>query len=610
MKKFNILLAGLAVMSLAASCSSDEPEAPVVTTPVTDGSSAILKVSIKGTATGSRANSDKEEGAYDFGELSEQKVTTANFFFFDADGIYVTQADVWSDNGTDNPEANIDFKSENVLVLKGLNQKHAPKYLITVLNAGNDIASKMIVGTTTIDEFRETLTNQWNYTTTKDAEGNDLLVMSTSSYNGQGESWGCTVLSDDNLQVLNKDENEINAEDIKGLTPVQVYVERLAVKYTLDKANPIKITLTLAGEDNEQTGNFPIAAEEVYVTIDGFGIVNAADKSYLMKHLVTPNNAATWSDWNNDADYRCFWAKSLYYDQTDNTGLQSTGLAKVMANKDFAPVYSNENTKPYTALQLSEAGNRVNASLVTNVVFSATVTKDAAGTQELDLVSYNGVYYKQDQFRKYVLNRMKNSQGQAYSGLNFYKKVSDEYVVEDPKTGVVTTTGAKYVQVEPADLVKVRAKSLSSAEFTYELSNEITELYQKTDDGNAELIAGGVAAFNAQLRKMFANSNVNTDNYPVSYTGGKTYYSIPIEHLIASQNKVVENDGQFGVVRNHWYNFTVTKIMNMGEGVFDPDAIEGGDQISPDPDPQKDKYAMTCQINILSWKIATQNIEL
>ena len=83
------------------------------------------------------------------------------------------------------------------------------------------------------------------------------------------------------------------------------------------------------------------------------------------------------------------------------------------------------------------------------------------------------------------------------------------------------------------------------------------------------------------------------------------YYNIPIEHL---NNDAAENgtvpEAKYGVVRNHHYVVTIDKLEKIGKGIFD-----GNEKIVPG-DPNDDTYYVGAKINILSWKIVSQNVEL
>ena len=93
------------------------------------------------------------------------------------------------------------------------------------------------------------------------------------------------------------------------------------------------------------------------------------------------------------------------------------------------------------------------------------------------------------------------------------------------------------------------------------------------------------------------------------------FYSVPIEHLVSTnqtKNYQVEEEGNYGIVRNHWYQLNVSKVLSLGHGVFKPGDIEGDDETeeSIPYDPKTERVALAAKINILSWKIVEQDIEL
>ena len=59
-----------------------------------------------------------------------------------------------------------------------------------------------------------------------------------------------------------------------------------------------------------------------------------------------------------------------------------------------------------------------------------------------------------------------------------------------------------------------------------------------------------------------------------------------------------------GIVRNHIYKTTVTKIAGLGTPVYDPDQV-----IYPEKPEDNDHY-IAAEIDILSWRIVENNYEL
>ncbi len=89
--------------------------------------------------------------------------------------------------------------------------------------------------------------------------------------------------------------------------------------------------------------------------------------------------------------------------------------------------------------------------------------------------------------------------------------------------------------------------------------------------------------------------------YPNYFKDGLMYYHVPIEHLgTTTDDTLVE--GQYGIVRNHYYNITITSLENFGRGIADEDEV-----IVPQPDITY--YYLGANINILSWKHITQGVD-
>ncbi len=88
--------------------------------------------------------------------------------------------------------------------------------------------------------------------------------------------------------------------------------------------------------------------------------------------------------------------------------------------------------------------------------------------------------------------------------------------------------------------------------------------------------------------------------YPNYFKDGLMYYHVPIEHLgTTTGDNIVE--GQYGVVRNHWYDANITYIQSLGRGIADETEV-----IVPQKD--IDLYYLGADINILSWKMVGQDV--
>ena len=575
--KMNKLL-GLLVCTALCACSNDESGIIPNDTPnVFTGDKAYIKVRLADAGTLTRA----QEGDFEYG-TNEQSIKNASFYFYDADGVFVTQGDVWTDGSasTTTPAGNIEFASNNIVVLKGLDKKSYPRYMVTVLNKPTGF-----VHGKTLDEMQTVLADNnaegIYYPATTNNVTTNYFTMSTTSYTETNrEKHFVTEVNEGNISL----EPMTDASAIANT--VTVYVERLAAKVTLKVSDnlpkdangryPIKITV--AGENNS-AGSGDIASEDLDVELLGWKLNATAKKSFMVKNI-----DAAWMDndlgftWNRPTDRRSHWGKSFNYGFSG----YPENAAGVPANSEYLnyvdlengltalenPAYCAENTNTNTIVTANFPTG------VTSILLKAKVC-DANGNA-LDLVRYNGLLFKQDSFLEYVLNVL-----QTRNQLDvWYANGTDE-----EGNARYTQIGKEYVKLEHVGDGKVKVV------FTNEHG---TSLYAEDGSNCSDQT---ITALNDDLASASADA--------IAYNGGLMYYNIPVEHL--NNGDVAENgtipEAKYGVVRNHHYVVTIDKLEKIGRGIFD-----GNEKIVPGDDP--DAYYVGAKINILSWKIVSQNVEL
>lgn len=576
--KMKKLFFGLFACASLCACSNDESGViPDDTPKVFTGDEAYINVRLADAGSLTRA----QEGEFEYG-TNEQSVKNAFFYFYDADGVFVAQGDVWTGGNasTTNPAGNIEFTGNNVVVLKELGRKNYPKYMVAVLNKPTGFLYGNTLGemqTVLADGNAEGI----YYPSTANNVTTDYFTMSTTSYTEAGRSaYFVTEVKEENF--LPEPMTDINAI----ANTVTVYVERLAAKVTLNVSEQLvkdangryPIKATVAGEDNS-AGNDDVASEELYVELLGWRLNATAKRSYMVKNI-----DATWANgdlgftWNRPTDYRSHWGKSFNY------GLSGypDNAAGVPANSEYlnyvdlengltalgAPAYCAENTNTSAVVTADFP------SAVTSILLKAKVC-DASGNA-LDLVRYNGVLFRHDSFLEYVLSVLKaRNQHTVWYENGKDAQGNTKYI----------QIGKEYVKLENTGDGEVKAV------FTNELE---IPLYAEDGSSCSEEI---IDALNDDLAAASAGA--------VAYNGGLMYYNIPIEHL---NNDAAENgtvpEAKYGVVRNHHYVVTIDKLEKIGKGIFD-----GNEKIVPG-DPNDDTYYVGAKINILSWKIVSQNVEL
>ena len=87
------------------------------------------------------------------------------------------------------------------------------------------------------------------------------------------------------------------------------------------------------------------------------------------------------------------------------------------------------------------------------------------------------------------------------------------------------------------------------------------------------------------------------------WSSGQAYYYTDIKHLNDFLG-VDDTDGKYGIVRNHIYDIAINSVSGLGTPVLDPEEV-----IVPQK-PTNDETYLGARINILSWRVVKQNIDL
>ncbi len=641
MNKLNKLFAGFAAVAMLAACSNDEPTPAPNPGEKPSGDIAYLAVTISAPETGSRATTDGDYVESDAVE-KEHKVTDVQFFFFDARGGYTGLRAASSDSqfvpadndGTNAGNGNIEYiGKENIVVLEGLKGNDYPEYVITVLNAPDFRALPTMQETA--DALDIYAAQQVVDNVVKSSP--DKFVMTTSSFFGDVKV-GEDVRHDDTYYYATKlvtSDFKLTREDAATTnSPVDIYVERLAAKVQVgfakngeDPAHPgyYKIETTLAGGGNVTEDGDNVADVALWVKVKGWTLNALAENSYMSKKLDADwksDASPLWKDWNKTADWRSFWAKSHTYTENPTLfyaspmqmikGLKAAGFTA----EDATTYYCYENTnstsifEPVANGSLTLNGTKVGVNMgkVTHaIIYTQIVTFDKDGNEVVpSLVQYRGLLYLEDSYKAMILNNIK-AQDTNTEKLNFWKVT----------TGTANQDGAQYAQVSDKDLDVVRAYDKTGttlSEITVVVSTK-EPLYSRTwkEAVGTEGEEGYVAAHyeyspvETSVLEALVAAQQTGDNKAIGADEGEAIYKVPIEHLAATSTQKNAVEGYYGVVRNHWYQLTINNFKKVGYLLFDPDTDET--KIIPGG-PEDPLYYVGAKINILSWKVVNQNVEL
>ena len=627
-----------------------------------DGDKAYVVVSIKSADNLSgRATSD----GLSLGTASENEIKTANFYFYSAEGTYVAEGEPTVEkDGTYSPSEgdNIKLKSKTVVVLNKLTEKGSPKYVLVVLNKPTALS---LTGKTIAEAQKEILGAKDYSDVAEDAnvtavlgEGNDAkkyFIMSNSTYKGgdavDGTGFFATYIEPGQFRAEPYTKTEVAAIT----DPVEIYVERLAAKVQLTLAENATETLTNVkgtfvklNEINtvENSEALSGTSKQYYAKIVGWNLNATNKRTYLMKN-VPAWTSTVFTGWSDETNKRSYWGHSWNYGLTSLTYPKSFSATNDTKNQDGAtdkgtttatnypldytkwselstdlgtdsPLYCAENTNTKKIL---EATNFHSAT--TEILLAAQIV-DASGN-EVELFRYDNMLYDRENYLKRLFDKVaglttnklnvykKTVEGEGETAKDVYTMVSSGDVKEtlmNEGDGRVSVTFAFELAEGENDLTGTYSYRGENGEWTDFVAIEANEKNGKEAKTVKEQVEESLNASFATLFEYEKDVDNTAHLLAEHYNKGMMYYNIPIEHLKDGDktpytNGVIDvEEAEYGVVRNHWYQVSISKIENLGSAVHDAE-----EDIIPSKD-ENVLYYVAARINILSWKIVNQSVDL
>ena len=591
--RFKYFATAIAAITLAG-CSNNDDVPAGNNQPDANKAQAYLKVKINQTGgSGVSRGSVPTDNEFEQATADEYNISSAKFYFYDANGNYVTDGNLTKQEiggSEEKTDTKLDFKSNAVVVLKNTGKGY-PKYMVTVLNAPESFNAEK--KSLTELEKMLALAADGKVWTEKDNKCENF-IMSTSSYLESGsrtvanKTYFVTEIEDRNYQSSESDaQNTANA--------VQVYVERLAAKVSFNisdekftKENTKEVdnesnkrtiykleTVTVAEDKKEEDTGTNNISKQLYADILGWGLTNTAKNSYMMMNLGEKWTATVpFTGWQpSTTEYRSYWGMSTLYNETT---INDKNLNRSSWLDADTPINSNTNYN-YCAEHTYKTLTKDNLPKdATSVLIKAQLVDEDG--QPVEYIRYNGLLWT---YERFVENMCQTA--------GVYKKVGDEYTVLSPKDEAV----CKFEHLGQGAIKLVISLNNSTTE------NEIT-LYDKN---GTEITAESLTLINSTLESLVTPQEGSSNTKAIAYENGMMYYTIPIEHLYNDNDKDKIVEGEYGVVRNHYYKLTLTALSKIGHGVYKENEV-----IIPEPDP--DYYYVGAQINVLSWHVVEQDVEL
>ncbi len=564
--KIKNLMIGMAACAALTSCTSDGSDDPG---PDPNAGTGKSYVSFRIVSANGGGRADE----YNTGTAEESKVNAAAFFFYDEEGNFAVQGITLSsiDPAAQSPVGSVSHIGSVQVILQN-ESGYVPAQVLAVLNMPEGLSENDFIGKPLAEAMGLTTAN---YSKTVISGSGDAQTSSTSymmtnaAYLSDGTPAKAMCATPVPAASLCKTQAEAES------APVKIYVERVAAKAVLSKGAELDNNSTLTGYPVGEGG--AIQNKDLQIAITGWTLAGTNKKSYALKNLDNGwNEANLWAGWNSAANFRSFWAKDPNYSFVSAD--EYTGTAPVLNAKTFAQAvttagaaeYCHENT--FDASMFEERTPAFDwhaAATYALVAAQMRVVTDGTAVDPKTLLRYKGTLYEEEAYKAKAIADVVNSHA-------LYKKPSgaDAYtsIASDDLTFADHPDGAGKVKLVLTD---------EAAAATWN-----TKI-----DGTGESVTAD------QINGYFASLSPAD-----GFKDGKMYYIIPIQHL----NQPAEGSdavGKYGVVRNHLYQLTVNKITKLGHAVWNPD-----EPIVPTDNPET--YYLAAKLNILSWHIVNQNVDL
>ena len=533
-------------------------------------------------------------GNYDDGDTREYGVTKAVVAFYNAQKVYLGQANI-SNNWTNDTDLSV--TTEATCVFQAAEK---PFYAIALLNPSTAIEGLLAAGNK-IDDLRTTSTEAL---VTNDNE----FFMLNSTYVDVNNVVRTEVELGDNVVEVQDDQTVANA--LAGTDAVEIYVDRVAAKVTMDFTQlTVKGTYTAEGksynvyglkylnyeedsdgaQESENNQNTVADKDAPFgIMFEGWALSGTNKSFYPIKKIQSNYTELVSIDWNVADDYLSHWAEDDNYLTTDGTyPTEAEWNALTTYSGDSYSLKYEDNilgdvTKPlYCYENTYVQGETLNYPAQTYVVLKAQymdlTTSEGSTTAtpyEETVYRIGQVVYKEEAIKNEILGLLFNSY--------IVKQVSNETETEISLTNEnIATLRSK--------LTLVGGENFGTNEKVQQIIFDGYKVYKK--DGTTEV---------TNIKNEFVGSAEI-----LIHAGGECVYTIPIEHFGTAKLDTRTNKslGYWGVVRNHWYVLSVTNIAGFG------DPKVNGEPTIPDPTPLK-TWAVQCTININAWSKVSQSTEI
>lgn len=561
-------LFGMAVMATAlVGCSSNDNLAPDGKDNVGKTGEAYASFTINlptTTGTGTRGDEPVKDGtpSFDEGAAKEYEVKNGTILIFDKAGLYVTSAQL----GTMNPWTPVKtdgVTTAAITTVKLSGVKVGGDYqALVLLNNDVDATTSKVKLPTTGTPYATWSAEASNVNAEKYASTDGIFMANAPKYIDT-ESQPTTLVKVANVCA--------SREEAQAKAATTVYVERGLAKVTMQDFTDGGYTVA--------EGTYK--GDKVEINNWQLDVTNNSTFPVHQTGNLSTGFAAIWStprfyDGGNQSFKRVYWGVDPNYSGATLQNLTACKKAFTMIGKNDIKGKTGNDHPQYCLENTFDLANMMQGQ-TTRVVFKAVYTPSAlAGKTEK-------TFYK-----------IGNNTA-IWTKANLEKQI---HTVAVTAMGITDATEqAKYV-------VKLDAteNNISGAAGQHLIKAE--NITYTGEASNSKVDKKAVNTINEKL-------GLSADAGIATYLDGVTYYIARIKHFneltpwTAGEGYGIKNDkylGRYGVLRNNWYDLSVTSISGLGY----PDVPEVKPTV---PDDENEQY-INVEVKILDWALRKQVIDL
>ena len=645
--KVSKLFFGLFGLLALASCG-EEKDMPNNPGEVIDGDSRFMSVTIRNVQGGSKAEGDQTtDGKYEEGLEKENKIESLRFYFFNSEGKAVSVKQDGTNfydcteitpEGLDMPNVEKKLKAVIVINTKKGDNIYDLKKMVAVANFESLGLSDASTDLETLRGIIKNFNPDGDEYKAYEVGSTMKPFVMTSSVFGSND-FQCEVEIKPSDIYTNTTDAEAN--------PVDVFIERVLAKVRVsfdwttvaDGDNDVMKVIKNVSYDGKtydavqlkqktETGSEAITADgkNVYAIFTGWCPTGVAQSSYAFKKVNSSWNLG-WS-WNDATYHRSYWAENSFADPTVGATAQTSTLKyfapSAAVGKFGTPVSGNSAnyTGSFYYIQENAATMGGNGEKVaydpatqlsnrTQVYLGAVLVTlseeaDGATATALTLAEWGGAKYTSAGL---IAEMLKVVSSQIYMAKKTMEGEKVKWIYTPLSAADVVLKSNVEIKGDLFDaeddtryMTYIQLKLDDDGNFTFPEDYE-HKFYSRINpngpaaDGSDDM---SIAQVNEALTKMPG---------AMVWKDGMTYYFTDIQHIAYSPTATDNNatKGGFGVVRNHIYDIELNTVYGLGTPIFTP---EGGEVIIVPQKPEPEYSYIGARINVLSWRVVRQGVNL